>query len=121
MTAVPRCCAPTDDRRDNTDPFGLASPRPATAGPGHGGHTTPRASASVPGPARPEQHCRCAAGGCGRHRSHGREDRAHRSLENRKERGFPQRPQPIIFFLEIWKSTGPTSPTGVEHREVSAR
>ena len=32
--------------------------------------------------------------GCGRRRSRGRKERAHRSLENRKERGFPQRPQP---------------------------
>ena len=114
MTAVPRCCAPTDDRPDITDRFGLASPRPVTAGPvGTGG--TPPPVPLRPCPARPEQHCRCAAGGCGRHRSHGRKDRAHRSLENRKERGFAQRPQPIIFFLEIWKSTEPTSPTGVEH------
>ena len=52
MTAVPRCCAPADDRRDNTDPFGLASPRPVTAGPVGTGGTPPRASASVPGPAR---------------------------------------------------------------------
>ena len=50
-----------------------------------------------------------ATGGCGRRRSYGRKERAHRSLENRKERGFPQRPQPIVLLHRIWKSTGPTS------------
>ena len=41
MTAVPRCCAPTDDRPDITDRFGLASPRPVTAGPVGTGGTPP--------------------------------------------------------------------------------
>jgi hypothetical protein len=38
--------------------------------------------------------------GYGRCQSRGRTDRAHRSLENRKERGFPQRPQPSSLLVE---------------------
>ena len=41
MIAVPRCCAPTDDRPDNMDRFGLASPRPVTRIRRARGHTRP--------------------------------------------------------------------------------
>ena len=39
-----------------------------------------------------------AADGWMTYSRHGRKERAHRSLENRKERGFPQRPQPIVVL-----------------------
>ena len=91
MTAVPHCCAPTDNRPDNTDRFGLASLGPLRRGSGgHGAHYPPMPCVrALAGP-------RSAAG-------------APRGLWTPP---LPwtqrQRPQPIIIlFLEIWKSTEP--------------
>ena len=62
MMAAPRCFAPIDDPQDNTDRCGLASPEAVGSG-GQGGATLgPRAFVSR-APTRPEQRCRCAAGG----------------------------------------------------------
>ena len=46
-------------------------------------------------PKIPEGYRRC--------RSRGRTDRAHRSLQNRTDRGFAQRPQPVILVLCLKK------------------
>ena len=94
MTAAPLRLVTTDDRPDNPGPLPARPPEARDAGPGgHGGRTGLQAPASVPRPTR----AGAATEGCGRRRSHGRKERAHRSLENRKERGFPQRPQPIVL------------------------
>jgi transposase InsO family protein len=53
---------------------------------------------------RPDQsgQVRARGGGVGRGRCHpcGRQERAHRDLENRTERGFPQRPHPSALLYE---------------------
>ncbi len=74
---------------------------PARSGRARGGHQVPVGTTGAvtprlsPLPALPERTVPWAsAGGHGRRRSHGRKQRAHRSLQNRKERGFAQRPQP---------------------------
>ena len=73
---------------------------PARSGRARGGHQVPVGTTRAitprlsPLPALPERIVAWAsAGGHGRQRSHGRKQRAHRSLQNRKERGFAQRPQ----------------------------
>ena len=38
---------------------------------------------------------------CGSCRSRGRQERVHRSLENRPERGFPQLPQALFFIHKV--------------------
>ena len=111
MTAVRRCCAATDVQQDNPDCFGLASPRPVTRVRRARGGGTPGPHASAAGPYPAKSRLPSAppgavdAGAPG-----GRALCVHGSLQNRKERGFTQRPQPIILAIEIWKSTGPTWP-----------
>ena len=74
---------------------------PARSGRARGGHQVPVGTTGAitprlsPLPALPERIVAWAsAGGHGRQRSHGPKQRAHRSLQNRKERGFAQHPQP---------------------------